>query len=76
LTCLGINHEHGEIIVASGATLVSSGVATGCANSKYQTERQQKTDGQVVEVEVPVDPLFFVFHYCSSLDFVAVIYRR
>jgi len=54
LTCLGVNHEYGEVIVASGATLVSSGVATGCANSKYQTERQQKTNDKTAEVQVPV----------------------
>jgi hypothetical protein len=72
---LGVNDEYGTV-GHGGAALVSSGAvirAIRCANSQYQTERQQQADGHTAEVQIPIESLFFVFHDYSSLDFVANI---
>ena len=76
---LGVDDEYGDMVVPGGAALVSSRavvVAARCASSEYQAKRQQKANGHATEVEAPVQSLFFVFHNCSSLDFVANIRCR
>jgi len=72
---LGVDDEYGTV-GHRGTALVSSGAVVKvvrCANSQYQTERQQEADGHTAEVRVPIESLFFVFHDYNSLDFVANI---
>jgi hypothetical protein len=79
LTCLGVNDEYSEVVISGGAALVSSWVvviATNCPNCQYQAQRQQKANDQTGEVQVPIEPLLFMFHNCNSLDFIVDIRRR
>jgi len=72
LACLCVDDEYGEFIVPGGAALISSGaivIAVSCADSECQTQRKQKANGHTTEVQFA----FFLFHNCSSLDFIAVI---